>query len=845
MKTKNLVIMFAAALLAGIAHGVSPQNEKPWSVRMVESEMIRNPEPTQLDFMEGRLKWNYTIGLELQAMLDVYDRYDLPHVWDYAVQYADTMINDKGEIVTYKLSNYNIDHICPGRMLFRIYDRTGDMKYRRAMRMLREQLETQPRTSDGGFWHKKIYPNQMWLDGLYMGGPFYSEYASRFESGDKKKESWNDIIHDFTTVAKHTYDPVTKLYRHAWDESREQFWADPETGQSQHAWLRAVGWYAMGIVEVLDYMPRGYQGTEELVTILQNLYKVLPKYADPKTGMWYQVMDRPGADGNYLESTGSAMLVYTMLKGIRKGYLDKSLLPEALRLYDKFIKTFIREEPDGTISLTMCCSVAGLGGKDMRDGSYTYYLSEPVRDNDAKGIGPFIWASLEVEYLNNTDYVPDGWEGRPLAFPGAEGGGKYTTGGRGGKVLYVTSLADDGSEGTFRWAIEQNYPRTVLFAVDGNIELQSPIRITHGNLTIAGQSAPGEGVCITNHGVRVYADNVIIRYMRFRMGDAGGEEADALEGMYRRNVIIDHCSMSWSTDECSSFYANNFFTMQWCIISESLTSSIHEKGEHGYGAIWGGRNASYHHNLLAHHASRNPRLDHPGLYPGNTIILNRGSVDYVNNVVYNWGFKAMYGGEAGWWNVRNNYYIPGAASKNAKKQFMEVSVSPSTSMIPGRYYVDGNVLDGSADISSYNWSGVRIKDDISISQVKQDTSFAVRGGYELQPVTTAYEQILKHAGASRSRDAIDKRIVSEVRGRKFTYTGSKTGQPGLIDSQSDAGGWAELKKGTPPVDSDGDGIPDKWETKNGLNPTDPSDGAGYKLSSEYTNLEVYLNSLVR
>ena len=240
----------------------------------------------------------------------------------------------------------------------------------------------------------------MWLDGLYMAQPFYAKYTSLYEEPAKRDSVYKDIVNHFLVVAKHTYDPATGLYRHAWDESHQMFWCDSITGQSQHAWGRAMGWYLMAIVETLDYIPEKTQGRHELITILRDAVNILPVFSDKKTGMWYQVLDSPEREGNYQESTCSAMFTYTLLKGVRKGYLDSSLEKYAEKTYRNFIKTFVREEKDGTISITDCCAVAGLGGKGMRSGSFDYYIGEAVTENDPKGIGPFIWASLEMEKKN-------------------------------------------------------------------------------------------------------------------------------------------------------------------------------------------------------------------------------------------------------------------------------------------------------------------------------------------------------------------------------------------------------------------------------------------------------------
>lgn len=394
------ILIAACALLA--AGACTPQRSlldspTPLAVRMVESEIARNPSPTTLDGIPaGKVKWNYTTGLELLAMMDAGEAYDRPEFYDYALRYYDTIVRPDASVLTYRKDKYNIDHICPGRPLFEIYRRTGEERYRQVIDTLYQQLREHPRNDDGGFWHKQTYPHQMWLDGLYMGEPFYAEYAVRNLSGEAYEGAVKDIVNQFVRVAEHTYDPATGLYRHAADVSREMFWCDKTTGQSAHAWGRALGWYAMAIVETLQYLDVD-DTTRPMVEILNHIYEVLPKYADPATGMWYQVLDQPGRAGNYLESTGSVMFVYAQLKGVRLGYLPAEQGPDAMRSYEKFVERFVKENPDGTISITDCCAVAGLGGKQMRSGTFEYYISEPVIDNDCKGVGPFIWASIEYD----------------------------------------------------------------------------------------------------------------------------------------------------------------------------------------------------------------------------------------------------------------------------------------------------------------------------------------------------------------------------------------------------------------------------------------------------------------
>lgn len=371
----------------------------PMSEQMVNSQMSRCPEATYLDYANGRLKWSYTPGLELKAFLDVYEDCGNQAIYDYVFNWYDQIVNEDGTIKTYSLEKYNVDMICAGRSLFYFYDKTGDERFRKAIELLKTQLDSHPRTEAGAFWHKLIYPHQVWLDGVYMASPFYTEYAVRYLEGEEQKKVFDEVLTEFTVAAEKTFDPVTKLYRHAWDESKSMFWCNPETGQSQHCWGRALGWYVMAIVDVLDYLPADYAGRETLIEILQTICAELPKWADKESGMWYQVMDSPEREGNYLEATCSSMFTYTFLKAVRLGYIDESYKEYAHGLYQKLVDEFISTDDQGRISLEKCCSVGGLGGSNNRMGDFAYYLSEPIRPNDSKGVGPFIWASLEMEML--------------------------------------------------------------------------------------------------------------------------------------------------------------------------------------------------------------------------------------------------------------------------------------------------------------------------------------------------------------------------------------------------------------------------------------------------------------
>lgn len=366
----------------------------PMSVRLAESEMVRCPESWQLDF-QPKLKWDYCHGVELQAFLRLEEMYGDSRYFDYAEAYCDTMVREDGTVVAYKREEFSLDRVNTGKILFNMYARTGEEKYKKALDLMYSQFEGQPRTKEGGFWHKKVYPHQMWLDGLYMGAPFYAEYAARYG----KPEAFQDVINQFCVVARHTYDPATGLYKHAWDESREQFWCNKENGQSAHSWGRAMGWFAMALVETLEFVPVDEPNRDSLLAILDNVVKQIERYQDKKTGLWYQVLDRSGDRGNYLESSVSAMFIYSLYKGIRLGVVPATYMPVADKGFEGFMKRFIKVGKKGVVSITDCCAVAGLGGKNMRDGSYDYYINELIRDNDPKAVGPFINACLERERL--------------------------------------------------------------------------------------------------------------------------------------------------------------------------------------------------------------------------------------------------------------------------------------------------------------------------------------------------------------------------------------------------------------------------------------------------------------
>ncbi|APZ48036.1 pectate lyase [Polaribacter reichenbachii] len=415
-----------------------------------------------------------------------------------------------------------------------------------------------------------------------------------------------------------------------------------------------------------------------------------------------------------------------------------------------------------------------------------------------------------------------------LAFPSAEGFGKYTTGGRGGIIYKVTNLNDDG-EGSFRKGIKKKGARIIVFDVSGTIELKSKLDVNKGkgNLTILGQTAPGKGITIKGYPFTIKANNVILRYLRFRMGDINKFQGDALGCGNTENVIIDHCSISWGTDENASFYNNKNFTLQWCIISEALNKSVHKKGAHGYGGIWGGINASFHHNLLANNNSRNPR------FSGSKTTKNADNefVDFRNNVIYNWGANSIYGGENGTYNIVNNYFKSSVATTSSKVNRI---VSPSKPY--GKFFVDGNYVNGFPIISKNNWNGGVQCDNLIDTKLSKEIN--IDKNIKTTSSLISYNDVLKNAGASIKRDKVDIRIV------KNTKKGTISFKNGIIDSQDDVKGWPIIKLKKAKKDTDNDGIPDCWEKKNNLNFKDKKDASLKTLNKNYSNVEVYANSII-
>jgi uncharacterized protein YjdB len=472
-------------------------------------------------------------------------------------------------------------------------------------------------------------------------------------------------------------------------------------------------------------------------------------------------------------------------------------------------------------------------GLSLVEGSYTLTATHYSQKDRGGSVGT-------ARTLNFSVVKPELEVTVAKAFPGAEGFAKYITGGRGGEIRKVTNLNDSGP-GSFREAASSTKPSTIVFEVSGTIALRSPLNL-NSNTTVAGQTAPGEGITLKNYRLTVNGrKNIIIRFIRFRLGDVAGLEEDPISLRDSVDIIFDHCTFSWGVDETGTSYRNRNVTFQWCLMSEGLNKSVHSKGAHGYGGIFGGKNISYHHNLMAHFTQRSPRFDAPGLYKTQEQLDNfRGVVDFRNNVIYNWGQRASSGGEEGTVNIINNYYKVGPAT-----------TSTSSILVPGitdesgfgKFYLNGNILENNATVNKDNWKGVSISDGTPQSALMLNSPLPSDVYEKTYSAQEAYTRVLDFVGASYFRDSVDTRIIHETRTGTSTFKGSNGSVGGIIDSQNDVGGWPNLKSTAPLKDTDGDGMPDNWEIANGLNPNN-ADHSLYTLSKNYTNVEVYINSLV-
>ncbi|PCJ93355.1 MAG: glycosyl hydrolase family 88 [Flavobacteriaceae bacterium] len=362
-----------------------------WSDRMAQSIMKRHPKAVQTG-NPNKPSWNYKIGLLLFSFEKLHQETGNNLYYNYVKEYAETEIDSSGTILSYNKDEYNIDMINSGKILFSLYDKTQDTRYFNALKTLREQLKGMPRTNSGGFWHKKIYPNQMWLDGLYMGSPFYAQYNTRYENGDQL----DDIVKQFRLVYQHTYDEETGMLLHAWDESKQMDWADKETGKSPNFWSRSMGWFMMAMVDVLDFIPQEHPGHQEIVGYLNQLSSALGNQQDV-SGLWYQVPNFPTKEGNYLESSSTCMFIYAYAKGVAQGYLPEEYQSKAESAFNATIEKLITVDTDGEIHINQVCGSAGLGGNPYRDGSFEYYIGEPIKTDDLHGLGPFILAALALD----------------------------------------------------------------------------------------------------------------------------------------------------------------------------------------------------------------------------------------------------------------------------------------------------------------------------------------------------------------------------------------------------------------------------------------------------------------
>jgi unsaturated rhamnogalacturonyl hydrolase len=406
MKSKPASIFVVALVLLAVScatNNVAPKKISgatplEWSVRLADSEMARRGDSLAWK-PDGKAKWDYTAGLFTLSLLKMNEVTPTPRYVEFSQQAIGSFISADGNVQTYRPEEFQLDALNPAKTVLALWQLTGEERYKLAAQRLVKQLETQPRTPDGGFWHKQRYTQQMWLDGIYMADPFHAECGKLFHD----PAAFDDVAMQIRLMDKHSYDAATGLNYHGWDAMKTQPWANPVTGCSSNFWGRAMGWYAMALVDVLDYFPTNHPARPHIIATLQKLSAGVLKYQDANTGLWWQVMDQGERPGNYLEATAATMFVYSLAKSVNHGYLSRDLIPAIERGYAGIIKNFITDDGGGKWSLTKCCSVAGLGGSPsngkIRDGTFDYYISEQIVNNDLKGVGPFILAGIEMQKL--------------------------------------------------------------------------------------------------------------------------------------------------------------------------------------------------------------------------------------------------------------------------------------------------------------------------------------------------------------------------------------------------------------------------------------------------------------
>ncbi|HEY3350085.1 MAG TPA: glycoside hydrolase family 88 protein [Thermoanaerobaculia bacterium] len=753
--------MRALALAAGLLLAPAPARGEPaanapLAVRLADSVLARWPDPASIS---GK-GWEYTNGIVLAGVAEVYRGTREPRFLAYVRRYVDSSMRADGSFdFGEDAAGHNLDRIQPGVLVLFLWDETRDPKYEKAARWLRARFDAFPRNASGGFWHKKKYPNQMWLDGLYMAEPFLAGFGRRFGDGGF---CFTTPAAQARLMAGHTRAGTAGLLRHAWDESRAAAWADPKTGMSPEAWGRAMGWYAMALVDVLAELPEGHPSRAGLRDLLAEAACGIRATQDPKTGLWFQVMDKGADPANWLETSASGMFVYALKRGADRGDLDASYLDVARKGWAGLLAQ-VSEDAAGRPVV-----VGAVEGMSVQP-DFAGYVSKKRVPNLPHGLCALLLAGSAMEGPARTRSAATAAE-KPFAFPGAEGFGARAAGGRGGDTYRVTTLADSGPGSLREGVASARGPRTIVFDVAGTIFLASPLLLDKPFLTLSGETAPGGGVTVAGFTTSVArTHDVVVRYLRFRTGDRNcpAYQDDSLNVFHATDVIVDHVSASWSVDETLSVTHSDRVTVQWSIIAQSLDASCHEKGRHGYGSLlrYGDGSLTFHHNLYAHHASRNPRL-------GDGLLL-----DFVNNVVYDWGFEAGYSGPAAEGSPRLNYVAnvlvagPSTPADRRGRAFLGGSTATLIHQRENRIDAGYAVPPAPSPAGGEAFAGAYMlrTEPFEAPPVKTD-----------EP-GTAYRRVLLEAGTSRTRDAVDRRIVASVE--------SRTG--GLIDSQEQVGGWPD------------------------------------------------------